>query len=155
MDRARASSPHLAAGLAAVLATLVIGSPAGATDLYKWTDKSGVVHYSDAPPPKGDETAQRLRLNGTESPQNDATEAKPVEAEKSEAKKSAEPAPAVLPDTPENRKRLCEQAHAQTDLLQSKFQVADSNGKPLDDKTRAERTAQAKQAATTYCQNPS
>lgn len=148
MDRARAV-PRLAAAVAA----LIVAAAAGATELYKWTDKNGVVHYSDAAPPKGDETAQRLRLNGTEDPQHDAGQAKPEEPAKTEAK-PADAAPAALPDTPENRKRLCEQAQAQTELLQSKFQVADANGKPLDDKTRAARTAQAKQAAATYCQNP-
>lgn len=138
------------------LAALFAGGAACATELYKWTDKNGIVHYSDAPPPKGDEAAQRLRLNGTESPAPDASaEKKPVEPEKAaDANKPAEAAPSALPDTPENRKRLCEQAQAQTDLLQSKFQVADSSGKPLDEKTRAARTAQAKQAAATYCQSP-
>jgi hypothetical protein len=148
MSRVCAVSLRRTAVLVA-LAALFAGGAACATELYKWTDKNGVVHYSDAPPPKGDEAAQRLRLNGTESPKNEAAEAKPAEPEKADAK-PAEP-PAALPDTPENRKRLCEQAQAQVDLLQSKFQVADSSGKPLDEKTRAARTAEAKQAAANNC----
>jgi hypothetical protein len=136
--------------LLVALAVSLAGGSASATELYKWTDKNGVVHYSDAPPPKGDEAAQRLRLNGTESPKNEAAEAKPAEPEKADAK-PAEAPPAALPDTPENRKRLCDQAQAQVDLLQSKFQVADSSGKPLDEKTRAARTADAKQAVATNC----
>ena len=149
MSRVCAVSIHRAAAVLA-LAALFAGGAACATELYKWTDKNGVVHYSDAPPPKGDEAAQRLRLNGTESPKNEA-EAKPAEPEKADANKPAEPPPAALPDTPENRKRLCDQAQAQVDLLQSKFQVADSSGKPLDEKTRAARTADAKQAVATNC----
>jgi hypothetical protein len=150
MPSVRAALPRLAAMLA--LAAVLASGVAGAAELYKWTDSKGVVHYSDTPPPKGGEAPQRLRLNGTESP----TKPDPAAEQKAEteAGKAAEATPTTLPDTPENRKRFCEQAQAQLDLLQSKFQVADSNGKPLDDKTRAERTAQAKQAATTYCQNP-
>ncbi|MFT3790156.1 MAG: DUF4124 domain-containing protein [Rudaea sp.] len=154
MYRPRVASSRFAAGIALAVAALIASGPIGATELYKWTDKNGVVHYSDVPPPKGDETAKRVRLNGTESPNDEpAAEAKPAEPEKTEAGKPPEPAAAALPDTPENRKRLCEQAQSQVDLLQSKFQVADSSGKPLDDKTRAERTVQAKQAASAYCQN--
>ncbi|MBN8885965.1 MAG: DUF4124 domain-containing protein [Rudaea sp.] len=153
MPSVRAALPRLAVMLA--LATVLASGVAAAAELYKWTDSKGVVHYSDTPPPKGGEAPQRLRLNGTESPTKPDPTAEQKAAAETEAGKAAEATPTTLPDTPENRKRFCEQAQAQLDLLQSKFQVADSNGKPLDDKTRAERTAQAKQAATTYCQNPS
>lgn len=153
MPSVRAALPHLAATFA--LAAVLASGGAAAAELYKWTDSKGVVHYSDTPPPKGGEAPQRLRLNGTESPTKPDPAAEQKAAAETEAGKAAEATPTTLPDTPENRKRFCEQAQAQLDLLQSKFQVADSNGKPLDDKTRAERTAQAKQAATTYCQNPS
>lgn len=153
MPSVRAVLPRLAALLA--LAAVLASGVAAAAELYKWTDSKGVVHYSDTPPPKGGEAPQRLRLNGTESPTKPDPAAEQKAAAETEAGKAAEATPTTLPDTPENRKRFCEQAQAQLDLLQSKFQVADSNGKPLDEKTRTERTAQAKQAATTYCQNPS
>lgn len=145
--------PRLAGLSAAAFLALLACGAAGAAELYKWTDSKGVVHYSDTPPPKGSEAAQRLRLNGTESPKNESDDDKSTAKPAADANKPAEATPATLPDTPENRKRLCEQAQVQVDMLQSKFQVADSSGKPLDDKTRAERTAQAKQAAASYCQN--
>jgi hypothetical protein len=45
-----------AAVLVAVMgATLAAGAYAGAETVYKWTDAKGTVHFSDAPPPHGDE----------------------------------------------------------------------------------------------------
>jgi hypothetical protein len=153
MSRVCAVTSRFAGFSAAAFLALLASGSVCATELYKWTDSKGVVHYSDTPPPTGADAAQRLRLNGTESPKNDSTEEKPAAANP-ETDANKPPAPAALPDTPEGRARLCEQARAQVDLLQSKFQVADSSGKPLDDKTRAARTVEAKQAVTSYCQNP-
>ena len=153
MPRVRAVTLRLAELSAVAFFVSLTCGVAGAAELYKWTDGKGVVHYSDTPPPKGSEAAQRLHMNGTESTKAESAEDKSTAKPEAEANKPAETTPATLPDTPENRKRFCDQAQAQVELLQSKFQVADSSGKPLDDKTRAERTAQAKQAATSYCQN--
>ncbi len=155
MSRVRAAVSRFAGMSAVALVALLASGAASATELYKWTDSKGVVHYSDAPPPKGGEAAQRLRLNGTESPSKpDAAETKPAPSA-NEATKPAEPAPASLPDTPENRKRLCDQAHASLDLLQSKFQVADSSGKPLDAATRAARISELQRSAADLCSKPS
>ena len=141
MPSVRAALPRLAA-LLAVAAVLASGV-AAAAELYKWTDSKGVVHYSDTPPPKGGEAPQRLRLNGTESP----TKPDPAAEQKAEteAGKAAEATPTTLPDTPENRKRFCEQAQAQLDLLQSKFQVARrcGNRQPSADAARG-HAAQAR-----------
>ncbi|WP_347262500.1 DUF4124 domain-containing protein [Rudaea sp.] len=152
MSRVRAISIRRVAASFA-LAALLAGGMACATELYKWTDKNGIVHYSDTAP-QGADSAQRVRLAGAEGPVADPAEKKTEPAPAADAGKPAEPAPAALPDTPENRKRLCEQSRAQLDLLQSKFQVADSTGKPLDAKTRADRTAEASQSVASYCQNP-
>ncbi|MBS0515384.1 MAG: DUF4124 domain-containing protein [Proteobacteria bacterium] len=151
MSRVRVVSIRRASASFA-LAALLAGGFASATELYKWTDKNGVVHYSDTAPQDAD-SAQRVRLAGTEAPVADPAEKKP-ESAPADAAKPVEPAPTALPDTPENRKRLCEQSRAALDLLQSKFQVADSTGKPLDAKTRADRTAAASQSVASYCQNP-
>jgi len=55
-----------------VLAALVAAAAVGAT-MYKWVDEHGVTHYSDAPPAKQKEKAQRLE-NQT-APALPATEA--------------------------------------------------------------------------------
>ena len=153
MSRVRAISIRRAA-TSFTLVALLAGGMVGATELYKWTDKNGIVHYSDTAP-QGADSAQRVRLAGTEGPVAVADPAeKKTEPAPAAASKPAEPPPAAVPDTPENRKRLCEQSHAALDLLRSKFQVADSTGKPLDAKTRADRTAEASQNVASYCQNP-
>jgi hypothetical protein len=131
--------------LAAAIALLAIGT-AAATELYKWIDANGVVHYTDTPPPTSKGTAQHVHIDAVENSNAEATaDAKPPANAKPAEK------PESLPDTPENRKHLCDQAQSQIELLQSKFQVADASGQALDDKARAERVAQAQQAAASYC----
>ncbi|MBS0589071.1 MAG: DUF4124 domain-containing protein [Proteobacteria bacterium] len=147
MPRLSAILTYPIAATALLLAATLTSGPTCATELYKWTDANGIVHYSDSPP-QGATSAKRVRLNGTESPPTPEPKPEPASAD---AATKPQPAQATLPDTPENRKRLCEQAQSQVEMLQSKFQIADSSGKPLDDKARADRTAEAKRAATTYC----
>ncbi len=145
MHRARAAFFRLA-GLSAALAALLASATVTATELYKWTDDKGVIHYSDTPPPKGKDGTQRMRLTGTESPDPAAA----AEANKPPAK---EPAPTSLPDTPENRKRACDQARSALELLQGDGPVADAaSGKPLEANERADRSAAAQRIASAYCQ---
>ena len=146
--------PRLSATLAypiscaLIFAAMLASSFACATELYKWTDANGTVHYSDSAP-QGATAAKRVLLNGTDAPT--APEPKHEEANAATAEPKAQTAPTSLPDTPENRKRFCEQAQSQLEMLQSKFQIADSTGKPLDEKARGERTALAKQSVSAYC----
>ena len=148
MHRARAAA-FRPAGLSAALVALLACGSVVATELYKWTDDKGVVHYSDTPPPKGKDTRQKLRLTGTESPNPAAADTKAA-ADKPAGNGSA---PGSVPDTPENRKRACEQAHYALELLQGDGPLADSaSGKPLDAGERAERLSAAQRTASMYCQ---
>lgn len=149
MHRTRAAAFRLA-GLSVALAALFAGGTLHATELYKWTDDKGIVHYSDTPPPKGKDAAQKqkLRLTGTESPAGD------VAADASKTAGSG-PAPVPVPDTPDNRKRACEQARSALELLQGDAPLADSaSGKPLEAAERAERLAAAQRTASMYCPAP-
>lgn len=147
MHRARAAAFCLA-GLSAALVALLACGTVVATELYKWTDDKGVVHYSDTPPPKGKDTRQKLRLTGTESPNPAAADTKT--ADKPAGNGSA---PVSLPDTPDNRKRACDQAHAALELLQGDAPLADSaSGKPIEANDRAERLSAAQRTASMYCQ---
>lgn len=47
------SITHLVAGLAVILSLLV--SPPLLAEIYKWTDENGVTHYTQTPPPSGQE----------------------------------------------------------------------------------------------------
>ena len=46
-----------------LLLVLLAALPAGAAEMYTWTDANGVKHFSDSPPPAGAK-AQKLRLKG-------------------------------------------------------------------------------------------
>lgn len=155
MPRVFAAGSCLAGLPAALIAALLACGPAPAAELYQWTDSKGVVHYSDTPPPKGGEAAKRLRIKAAPAtPADPAGEAKPA-APAADANKPARAAQTSLPDTPENRQRLCDQARSALELLQSQSYVADAaSGKLLDSNERADRTAAAQQTAASYCRNP-
>jgi hypothetical protein len=123
-----------------------------ASDLYKWTDSNGVVHFSDTPPPASAGKSSKLRVDkGVTAGVDEAADApKPVAPPVAPAAPAPPPPPPVA-DTPENRAHICEQARANIELLQSKFQVADPSGKPLDANTRQGMIEQAKAAAAASC----
>ncbi|MGO3797646.1 MAG: DUF4124 domain-containing protein [Vibrio casei] len=43
-------------------------SPLLATEVYKWTDKQGVLHFSDTPPPKQVKNEEKLKLPDIKAP---------------------------------------------------------------------------------------
>ena len=127
---------------------------AHAEQVYKWTDAAGVVHYSDATPPKDAQNVQTVRVTGGDRPHavqpSETTDAAAPAEKKPEA---APAAPTSLADTPENRAQLCQEARNTLELLQSKFPVsmAGSN-KPMDDKARQAQIAAANAQIVAYCQ---
>jgi hypothetical protein len=127
-----------------IVALIGLTGIAQAADLYKWTDDKGVTHYSDTPPP-GHADAARVRVNAGVSDDQAAAAAAnaAASADANKPKDAAKPAPA--PGAALDRAAACEQARSNLNLLQSKYQVADASGKPLDDKTRQTLTDQAKQ----------
>ncbi len=106
-----------------------------AADLYKWTDEKGVIHYSDTPPPQ-QSNAARVRVKSGVSDETETV----ADTDANKAK-DAKPTAATA-----DKGTNCEHARANLNLLQSKYQVADSSGKPLDEKKRQELTDQAKLA---------
>ncbi len=122
--------------------------------VYKWTDAAGVVHFSDAPPPRGTLNVQTVRVSGGDRPH-----AVPVdndEAGKNPAPSNAAPPTTNMTDSPENRAKECQSAHNNLELLQSKFPVsvktADGSAQALDDKARAAQVASANAQIALYCQ---
>ena len=106
-------------------------------ELWLGTDK-GVIHYSDTPP-ASQATASRIKV---------ATGVTSDVAATTDAGKPKDPAAGPNSAAANNggQNKACEQARSNLSLLQSKYQVADASGKPLDDKTREMFTEQAKQA---------
>jgi hypothetical protein len=162
MHRVRAVPPRCAGFSAILLIALLASSGGMATELYKWTDDKGVVHYSDTPPGRGKDSAPKLHINDTEDRKND-TEGRKSDAEghKPAASAEANAVPSGSGQTPaansatDDRRRACDQARAALELLQGQAPVADAaSGKVLDEKARAERTASTQQAVDFNCRNP-
>lgn len=55
------------------LVTVMAWQSAGATEVYRWTDADGVVHFSQTPPPLSAD-ADKLVLHDPQPPGNDAVE---------------------------------------------------------------------------------
>jgi hypothetical protein len=113
--------------LARVLATaflacaFLIASPAGAQALYKWTDASGKVFYSDRPPPKEFKGAvERIEREPPLAPP--VTPSAPVippivvQGEK--------PAPVPSPDIAKQRRATRERLQAQVDAARVRVEAA-------------------------------
>ncbi|MGH8122446.1 MAG: DUF4124 domain-containing protein [Rudaea sp.] len=135
-----------------LVALFFLAAVAQAGDLYKWTDNLGVLHYSDIPPPSTIK-AQRVHVNSGVTSDDTAQDAgKPAKDAKADAKpEPAKPPIQPLAQTAEYRARVCDQSKANLELLESKFQVADAQGKPLDAQGRAAFIAQSKRSVATNC----
>ncbi|MDR3389293.1 MAG: DUF4124 domain-containing protein [Rudaea sp.] len=141
-----------------LLALALVAASAYAADaqVYKWTDAAGVVHYSDAPPPKDTLNVQTVRVSGGDRPHavNNENNETNGAADKPRDTASGNPAPAdaSMADTPDNRAKLCETARGNLELLQSKFPVTiTGTSQPLDDKARQAQVAAANAAVELYC----
>lgn len=145
-----------------LLIALLAACSVQAAEVYKWVDANGIVHYSDAPPPADAKNVERMRIGGGVVAATDpAVAANPSEGEAgvpadAQQKPKQAPPPKSVDDTPENRAKLCSQAQANLELLQSKFPVtgtsaADGSQQMLDDKARQARIGAEQQNVATYC----
>jgi len=145
----------------ALLCTAASAYAAG-EQVYKWTDASGIVHYSDAPPPKDAQNVQTVRVTGGDRPHAVAPEAEAPAAEKparksTDANGGDEQAPpqnnVALENTPENRAQMCQQARNNLELLNSKFPVSVAGtNQAMDDKQRQAQIAAANAQVSLYCE---
>lgn len=127
---------------------LLLLAPAVAAQVYKWTDAHGTVHYSETPPPQGTRF-KRIDTNGMEQAVAPAPAAKPAATAK-----AASTGAAGLPNTPENRAKLCTSLKANLDLLKGKEGVVlEQEGKsvPLDETQRSQQIALAEQQYQQFC----
>ena len=124
--------------------------------VYKWTDAAGIVHYSDAPPPKDVQNVQTVRVTGGDRPHavpTENTEAATAAAAANGAGQQAANGPVA--DTPDNRAKACSTARRNLELLQSKYAVAvtgpDGKPAPMDDKARQSQITDANAQVTLFC----
>src|SRR3546814_5886552 len=95
-----------------IAVALLLLAPLATAQVYKWTDASGTVHYSEAPPAQGTKFS-RVTTTGTVEPL-----VAPASSEAEDRRETpAEPAKPVA-DTPENRSKLCESLKSNPTALQ-------------------------------------
>jgi hypothetical protein len=129
---------------------LLLLAPAVVAQVYKWTDARGTVHYSETPPPQGT-PFKRISTAGTEQPSPPAATAATA------ATNPVKPAThdnGELPNTPENRAKVCASLKANLELLKGKDAVVmEQDGKPvaLDDSQRAQQVALAEKQYQQFC----
>ncbi|HXS73971.1 MAG TPA: DUF4124 domain-containing protein [Rhodanobacteraceae bacterium] len=139
------------------VAALALAASAGA-QVYKWKDASGIVHYSDAPPTNGT-NYQKVRLSSNTATPVSAT---PVTAASAAAgavpAAGAQPAPAStakIPDTADNRAKLCKDLSNNITLLDSSQPLtagdASSPQQNMSDVQRRQELATARAQKQLYC----
>ena len=135
-----------------IVVALLLFAPLCAAQVYKRTDASGTVHYSEAPPAQGTKYS-KVTTTGTVEPL-----AAPAEhASPEDAGGSNEPtaAPKTMADTPENRKSLCASLQSNLATLQGGGPVVmEKDGKPsaLDASQRQQQIATTQAQYDQYCQ---
>ena len=123
--------------------------------VYKWTDAAGIVHYSDAPPPKDTLNVQTVHVTGGDRPHAVPMAENPESSDK-QADASAQGAPQAGGTDASDRTKACQAARSNLEVLQSKFPVAvtgsDGKQQALDDKSRQAQIAAANAQIVLYCQ---
>jgi hypothetical protein len=142
------------AGFLAVALAMIAGpGSAGASDaVYKWTDANGVTHFADAPPPGNVGKVDRVTVRGGVTSLTPA--APPPQTAK--AADATGGAGGPMQDSPENRARICREARANLELLQSNYQVSMATGEdgkpqPLDEEQRKRELERAQDQVSFYC----
>lgn len=125
--------------------------------VYKWTDAAGIVHYSDAPPPKDTQNVQTVHVTGGDRPHAMPTEnTEPGSKPKDEGAGNAPPQNAAPANAAAVLAAECKTARSNLEMLQSRSPVAvknaDGSTQALDDKARQAQIAAANAQIATYCQ---
>ena len=135
------------------LSCFVVGAYAADQQVYKWTDASGVVHFSDAPPPKDAKDVQLMRVSGSDRPRSVETAANGEPVSNPEGENGG--TPAAPPDPKDANAKACATARNNLEILNSKMPVSvtgpDGKALPLDDKARAAQIAAANANVELYC----
>ncbi len=136
-----------------IAVALLLLAPLATAQVYKWTDASGTVHYSEAPPVQGT-NYKEVKTTGTVAPLSAPTRNTGEGDGKSSNEPSLEPAKPVA-DTPENRAKLCESLKSNLAALQGGGPVVmQQDGKPtaLDADQRKQQASAAQSQYDQYCQ---
>ncbi|WP_426688907.1 DUF4124 domain-containing protein [Rhodanobacter ginsengiterrae] len=132
-----------------IAVALLLLAPLATAQVYKWTDGSGTVHYSEAPPAQGTKF-EKVTTTGSVEPLAPPPSSEPTESRQA----PAQPARPVA-DTPENRASLCTTLKSNISALQGGGPVVmQQNGKAvaLDDAQRKQQVASAQAQYDQFCQ---
>ena len=133
-----------------IAVALLLLAPLAAAQVYKWTDASGTVHYSEAPPAQGTKFS-KVTTTGTVQPLS----APAAAASAGASNQPAAPAQPVT-DNPENRTKLCNSLKTNIAALQGGGPVVmQQNGKTvaLDADQRKQQATAAQSQYDLYCQS--
>ncbi len=130
---------------------------AAGAQVYKWTDANGTVHYADAPPAGGakyqDVKVATHTTSAPDTPQT-TTASRPDDKAAGGDGDATQP-PSRVEDTPDNRKKLCDNLDANIKLLTSDrvvvTQDADGHEKAMSDDGREQQLAQARRQQAKFC----
>lgn len=133
------------------LSCFMVGAYAASQQVYKWTDASGVVHFSDAPPPKDSKDVQLMKVSSDDRPHsvnNETGNAAPADSNSGDSGSApANPNAANV--------KACATARNNLEILNSKMPVSvtgpDGKAVPLDDKARQAQIAVANANIDLYC----
>ncbi|MDE2307603.1 MAG: DUF4124 domain-containing protein [Xanthomonadaceae bacterium] len=141
---------RLPIALALLLLAPLAAAQSNGTQVYKWTDAGGTVHYAQAPPSPGTRYTE-VKTTGSAEP----LAAPPSHGDRGDGD-HARPAPAApMADTPANRGKLCASLKANLAALQGSGPVVmQQNGKStaLDAAQRQQQTSAAQAQYQQYCQ---
>jgi Domain of unknown function (DUF4124) len=135
-----------------IAVALLLLAPLATAQVYKWTDASGTVHYSEAPPAQGT-NYKEVRTTGTAAPLV-APAKNNSEGGEGQGEPASEPA-APVTDTPENRTKLCESLKSNLAALQGSGPVVmqqDGKATALDTDQRKQQASAAQGQYDQYCQ---
>jgi hypothetical protein len=140
-------TPYLLLGLLACALSL----PALSADkVYKWKDASGIVHFTDSPPPKGTEFDNVQVKTSTTTTTTNAEK-----GDQSDPGKAADEAAAAATAAATPNKQQCDDAKTQVGQLSGPGDVAttDKDGKAvrMNKEDRANELAVARAKVQTYC----
>lgn len=134
-----------------IATALLLVAPLAAAQAYKWTDASGTVHYSDAPPPQGTKY-NKVTTSGSIEPL-----AAPETAGNSNPETAGQSQPAKqqsMADTPENRTKLCTNLKNNMETLKSSGPVVMQDGdqqKVMNTDQRKQQQAATQAQYQQYC----
>lgn len=135
-----------------IATALLLAAPLVAAQAYKWTDASGTVHYSDAPPPQGTKY-NKVTTSGSVEPLAAPETAGSANSETgSPSQPQANPQPVT--DTPENRAKLCANLKSNMETLKSSGPVVMQDGgqqKVMNNDQRKQQQTTAETQYQQYC----